>query len=200
MSACWCDFDNDGNQDIYVANMWSAAGQRVSEQKIFHEGEPENIRELYRRHARGNSLYRNQGNGKFQNISDKAGVEMGRWAWSSDAWDFDHDGYSDLYIANGYISGPDPRDVSSFFWRQVVGKSPQNSNPSLQATNRDGAPSTNWSARTLHGLVPRETFSMPITGMARFPKSPVQSVWTSRTTAVRLFSPTWTTTGGSKSS
>ena len=30
---------------------------------------------------------------------------MGRWAWSSDAWDFDHDGYSDLYVANGYISG-----------------------------------------------------------------------------------------------
>ena len=130
MSACWFDFDNDGNQDIYVANMWSAAGQRVSEQKIFHEGDPENIRELYRRHARGNSLYRNQGNGKFQNMSDQAGVEMGRWAWSSDAWDFDHDGYSDLYIANGYISGPDPSDVSSFFWRQVVGNSPQNSNPS----------------------------------------------------------------------
>lgn len=130
MSAAWFDFDNDGNQDIYVANMWSAAGQRVSEQTIFHEGEPENIRALYRRHARGNSLYRNQGNGKFQNISDQAGVEVGRWAWSSDAWDFDHDGYPDLYVANGYISGPDSRDVSSFFWRQVVGKSPQNSNPS----------------------------------------------------------------------
>jgi len=130
MSACWFDFDNDGNQDIYVANMWSAAGQRVSEQKIFHEGDPGNIRALYRTHARGNSLYRNQGNGKFQNISDKAGIEMGHWAWSSDAWDFDHDGYPDLYIANGYISGPDTRDVSSFFWRQVVGNSPPNSNPS----------------------------------------------------------------------
>ena len=130
MSACWFDFDNDGNQDIYVANMWSAAGQRVSEQKIFHEADPENIRALYRRHARGNSLYRNQGNGKFQNISVRTGVEMGRWAWSSDAWDFDHDGYPDLYIANGYISGPDPRDLSSFFWRQVIGKSPQNSTPS----------------------------------------------------------------------
>ena len=35
MSACWFDFDNDGNQDIYVANMWSAAGQRVSEQEDF---------------------------------------------------------------------------------------------------------------------------------------------------------------------
>ena len=131
MSASWFDFDNDGSQDIYVANMWSAAGLRVSEQKIFHEKDPENIRALYRQHARGNSLYRNQGNGKFQNVSAAAGVEMGRWAWSSDAWDFDHDGYSDLYIANGYISGPDPRELSSFFWRQVVGKSPQNASPSL---------------------------------------------------------------------
>ena len=131
MSASWFDFDNDGSQDIYVANMWSAAGLRVSEQKIFHEKDPENIRELYRQHARGNSLYRNQGNGKFQNVGAAAGVEMGRWAWSSDAWDFDHDGYPDLYMANGYISGPDPRELSSFFWRQVVGKSPQNASPSL---------------------------------------------------------------------
>ena len=130
MSACWFDFDNDGNQDIYVANMWSAAGQRVSEQEIFHQKDPENIRALYRGHARGNSLYRNQGSGKFQNVSGQAGAEMGRWAWSSDAWDFDHDGFPDLYIANGYISGPDPRNLSSFFWRQVVGNSPQNSNPS----------------------------------------------------------------------
>ncbi len=129
MSSSWFDSDNDGNQDIYVANMWSAAGIRISEQKIFHEKDPEDIRALYRHHARGNSLYRNRGNGTFQNVSRQAGVEMGRWAWSSDAWDFDHDGYSDLYIANGYISGADPRDLSSFFWRQVVAKSPANSTP-----------------------------------------------------------------------
>ena len=130
MSACWFDCDNDGNPDIYVANMWSPAGLRISQQKLFHEQDPEEIRALYRQHARGNSLYRNQGNGKFQNVSAQAGVSMGRWAWCSDSWDFDHDGYSDLYIANGYVSGPDTRDLASFFWRHVVGASPPNASPS----------------------------------------------------------------------
>jgi Flp pilus assembly protein TadD/peroxiredoxin len=137
MSASWLDYDNDGRQDMYVSNMWAAAGIRISEQDRFHPGEPENTRAMYRRHARGNSLYRNLGNGKFENVSERAGVAMGRWAWSSDAWDFDHDGFPDLYIANGYISGPEASraangDISSFFWRQVVGKSPQNSLPSAR--------------------------------------------------------------------
>jgi tetratricopeptide (TPR) repeat protein/peroxiredoxin len=135
MSASWGDFDDDGKQDIHVANMWSAAGQRVSTQKYFQEGAPEDIRALYRRHARGNALYRNLGNGEFQNVSQQAGVEMGRWAWCSDFWDFDHDGYPDLYVANGYISAPEQKlersDLGSFFWRQVVAKSPNDSTPSL---------------------------------------------------------------------
>jgi Flp pilus assembly protein TadD/peroxiredoxin len=130
MSACWLDFDNDGKQDIYAAGMWVAAGMRVFGDSHFHSGEPEKIRSLYRRHMAGNSLYRNLGDGKFQNVAVDAGVEMGRWSWSTDAWDFDHDGYPDLYIANGYISGAAPRDVSSFFWRQIVAKSPQDSSPS----------------------------------------------------------------------
>ena len=79
----------------------------------------------------------------FKMSAAQAGVEMGRWAWSSDAWDFDHDGYSDLYIANGYISGPDPRDLSSFFWRQVVAKVAAEREPVVRITNRDGTPSTN---------------------------------------------------------
>ncbi|MGH9515631.1 MAG: FG-GAP-like repeat-containing protein [Terriglobales bacterium] len=130
MSACWFDFDGDGHQDIYAGNMWSSAGMRVSDQKSFHEEDPESIRALYHRHARGNSLYQNQGNGRFKNVSTPSGAEIGRWAWSCDAWDFDHDGHPDLYIANGYVSGPDFPDLASFFWRQLVAKSPQNSSPS----------------------------------------------------------------------
>jgi Tfp pilus assembly protein PilF/peroxiredoxin len=130
MSSCWLDFDNDGKQDLYAAGMWVAAGLRVFGDSHFHPDEPEPIRSLYRRHMLGNSLYRNLGDGKFENVAGQAGVEMGRWSWSTDALDFDHDGFPDLYIANGYISGLEPRDVSSFFWRQVVAKSPSSAIPS----------------------------------------------------------------------
>ena len=131
MSCCWCDYDNDGHQDIYVPSMWEAAGQRVAGQKRFHEKAPENIRTLYQRHAKGNALYRNQGDGTFTNSGHQAAVEMGRWSWSSDFWDFDHDGYSDLYVTNGYISATDRNDLAGFFWRQVVAKSSEDATPSM---------------------------------------------------------------------
>jgi tetratricopeptide (TPR) repeat protein len=129
MGCCWADFDNDGRQDIYVPSMWEAAGQRVSQQPQFHRDAPDNIRELYQRHARGNALYRNQGDGKFLNAGESSAVEMGRWSWSSDFWDWDHDGYSDLYVSNGYLTGPEDDELAGFFWRQVVAKSPEDVTP-----------------------------------------------------------------------
>jgi len=129
MSCCWCDYDNDGLQDVYVPSMWEAAGQRVSNQSQFHANAPEHIRGLYQRHARGNALYRNRGDGTFENTGPQAAVEMGRWSWCSDFIDFDHDGYSDLFVANGYLSGVDREDLAGFFWRQVVAKSSEDATP-----------------------------------------------------------------------
>jgi tetratricopeptide (TPR) repeat protein/peroxiredoxin len=128
MSVSWCDYDNDGAEDLYVANMWTAAGLRVSQQELFQKKAPDNVRAHYRKHAMGNSLFRNKRDGGFEDGS-AAGVSMGRWSWSSDAWDFDHDGFSDLYIANGMVSGGSREDLNSFFWRQVVANSPVEAKP-----------------------------------------------------------------------
>lgn len=132
MGVCWLDYDNDGAEDLYVADMWTAAGGRVSMQENFQNAAPANIRRLYQKHARGNSMFRNLRNGTFEDTSATCGVEMGRWSWGSDAWDFDHDGFPDLYVTNGMVSGPLRTDLDSFFWRQVVARSPSEAKPSRE--------------------------------------------------------------------
>ncbi len=123
MSVSWLDYDDDGATDLYVANMWTATGVRVSTQEQFKKDSPPEVRALYQKHAMGNSLLRNRGDA-FEDVTGPSGVGMGRWAWSSDAFDFDHDGFPDLYVANGMVSGPSRVDLNSFFWRQVVANSP----------------------------------------------------------------------------
>src|SRR5438067_3695473 len=92
MSVAFLDYDNDGLIDIYTGNMWSAPGRRITSAPAFmHDATPE-VRALYRRHVRGNSLFRNLGNGRFEDKTLDAHAAMGRWAWSSDAFDFDSDG------------------------------------------------------------------------------------------------------------
>jgi Tfp pilus assembly protein PilF/peroxiredoxin len=125
MSATWLDYDNDGRLDLYTGNMWTASGRRVTASRGFMPQAPPEIRELYRRHARGNSLFRNRGDGTFDDVTLGSRTEMGRWAWSSDAVDFDSDGWEDLYVVNGMFTREGEEvDVDGFFWRQVTAQSP----------------------------------------------------------------------------
>jgi Tfp pilus assembly protein PilF/peroxiredoxin len=145
MSAAFLDYDNDGRLDIYTGNMWTSAGQRVTSGPGFKPDAAPGIRDIYRRHARGNALFRNEGNGTFTDVTIEARAEFGRWAWSSDALDFDNDGWEDLYVVNGMFTRHDEEpavDVDSFFWRQVVAQSPLARQPGTpyedgwRATNR----------------------------------------------------------------
>jgi hypothetical protein len=112
MSACWGDYDRDGWFDIYVGNMFSSAGNRVAYQRQFQPTASTEERELFQRHARGNSLFRNAGDGTFQDVSLDAQVTMGRWAWSSNFVDLNNDGWDDLLVANGMVtSATDPGDL-----------------------------------------------------------------------------------------
>ena len=129
MSGAWLDFDDDGRDDLYVGDMWTAPGLRVSMQDNFQKDASARTRRDYQRHAMGNSLYRNVGS-RFEDVGTNTGTKIGRWSWCCDSWDFDHDGYPDLYVTNGMISGPMRGDLNSFFWRQVVANSPNEPRPS----------------------------------------------------------------------
>jgi hypothetical protein len=111
MSVCWGDYNNDGLPDLYVGNMFSSAGNRIAFQDQFQANADKVSRGLFQRHARGNSLFRNLGGGKFEDVSEPAGVTMGRWAWSSLFTDFNNDGWEDILVANGFITQEDTGDL-----------------------------------------------------------------------------------------
>lgn len=111
MSVSWADYNNDGWMDLYVGNMFSSAGERIAYQRQFQSGAGEDVRQQFQRHARGNTLFENAGNGTFRDVSVEQAVTMGRWAWGSPFVDINNDGWEDLLVANGFVTGPDTHDL-----------------------------------------------------------------------------------------
>ncbi len=80
MGASVADYDGDGDLDWFVSS-------------IYFENHPTG--------NSGNRLYRNDGHGVFEDVTDEAGVRQGFWGWGSCFADFDNDGNVDLFHTNG---------------------------------------------------------------------------------------------------
>jgi hypothetical protein len=70
-SAAWGDYDNDGRLDLFVA----------------HETTP-------------SRLYRNRGDGTFEDVTDRARVGLSAYSKGAVWGDYDGDGYPDIYVSN----------------------------------------------------------------------------------------------------
>ncbi|MBT8272494.1 MAG: VCBS repeat-containing protein [Bacteroidia bacterium] len=75
--ATWFDFDNDGLLDIFI-NDWDECD--------------------------GNTLYRNNGNGTFQDVSDQTQINIGESfaSYTAFPFDFNNDGWQDIYVSNDF--------------------------------------------------------------------------------------------------
>jgi hypothetical protein len=67
----WADYDHDGFVDVFVGSESGAS-----------------------------RLYRNKGDGTFEDVASQAGVTNNRFAKGANWGDFDNDGYPDLYVSN----------------------------------------------------------------------------------------------------
>jgi tetratricopeptide (TPR) repeat protein len=74
-SAVWADIDNDGYLDLFIANEKSPS-----------------------------QLFRNRGDGTFEDISHAAGIDQTAYSKGVTAADYDNDGYVDFYVSN--LDGP----------------------------------------------------------------------------------------------
>ena len=75
------DYDNDGWPDLYFVNGASQPKLAKSDPSYY------------------NRLYRNRGNGAFEDVTAAAGVQGDGFAMGVTAADYDNDGFADLFIA-----------------------------------------------------------------------------------------------------
>ena len=91
MNADWGDYDNDGLLDIYVTN----------------------ITDDYMRE--GNFLWHNNGNLTFTDVARETGTYDTGWGWGGKFFDYDNDGWLDLYVVNGWVSAGKDSYVPDIF-------------------------------------------------------------------------------------
>jgi len=95
IAACFFDYDNDNDLDLYVTNRPEQFYLNV-EQVV--EGKKEN-NPLYSDH-----LYRNNGNHTFTNVTIEAGITHNfGYGLSVSTGDLDQDGDQDLYVSNDFV-------------------------------------------------------------------------------------------------
>ena len=104
MGAAFADIDGDGRVDLYVANMESSAGRRVTGQESFRSDVDAATRAQFRRHSKGNTLYLGDGTGALR---ETGLASAGQWAWGAIPIDLDGNGALDLYVPNGFVTGTD---------------------------------------------------------------------------------------------
>ena len=80
------DYDGDGLPDIYLQNGSTMLALQGKEK------------------APRAALYRNLGNWKFEDVTEKAGVANDRWGMGVAVGDYDNDGRPDLYVGNFGVS------------------------------------------------------------------------------------------------
>ncbi len=97
------DFDRDGLMDVYLPD-----GDEFANYRLVKEPDPSSPSKLratlQMKEPRTSNfparLYRNLGNGRFEDVAELAGVTNMRWGFGALAWDYDADGWTDLFVAN----------------------------------------------------------------------------------------------------
>jgi hypothetical protein len=123
----WGDYDNDGFLDLFVANLnqnnflyhnnRDGTFTRITSGRIVNDGgasqgcawgdyDNDGLLDLFvANRNQKNFLYHNEGNGTFTAINNASVVNDVGYSWSP-AWvDYDNDGFLDLFVANGPVSG-----------------------------------------------------------------------------------------------
>jgi enediyne biosynthesis protein E4 len=97
-TAIWFDYDGDGLLDLFIGGYYS------EDIDLWHLKDTKMMPESFEYAKNGGRkyLYHNLGNGKFEDVTERAGINSRRWALAASAADLRGTGHQDLFISNDY--------------------------------------------------------------------------------------------------
>jgi enediyne biosynthesis protein E4 len=97
-AALWFDYDGDGLLDFFIGGYYS------EDVDLWHLKTTKMMPDSFEYAKNGGRkyLFHNLGNGKFEEVSSKVGINSRRWALAAAAADLRGTGHPDLFIANDY--------------------------------------------------------------------------------------------------
>ncbi|QDU69714.1 CRTAC1 family protein [Engelhardtia mirabilis] len=98
--AIWFDYDRDGYLDLLVLAYYSSKHDlwHLATTKIMHDsGE-------FATNGERNLLFHNNGDGTFEELGERLGMDSRMWSYAALSADFNRDGWPDVYVANDYGS------------------------------------------------------------------------------------------------
>jgi hypothetical protein len=115
MGLALADFNADGRLDLLMIGMPSPAVDRLEHRGLWRPYSADD-RHLRSAMSFGNRLYLARVNGGFEQTALSDSIARSGWSWGCSAFDFDNDGFPDVYIANGLQSQESVRDYEAEFW------------------------------------------------------------------------------------
>lgn len=114
MAHALADFNADGRLDCLMIGMNSPTVDRLEHLGLTRASAAD--RSMRRRMTFGNRLYLAREESGFAQTPLSDSIARAGWSWGCSAFDFDNDGFPDVYVANGHESKQTVRDYEPEFW------------------------------------------------------------------------------------
>jgi hypothetical protein len=115
MAHALADFNADGRLDLLMMGMTSPTANRLEHLGLSRGGLTED-RSMRSSMTLGNRLYLARSEGGFEQTPLSDSITRSGWSWGCSAFDFDNNGFPDVYVANGLESRQSVRDYESEYW------------------------------------------------------------------------------------